>query len=472
MIDDGLAKSIERRTAIALAEEADYLIYEIDTYGGMVQSAVDISDDLIELGREAHTVVYINTKAISAGAMISVSCQDIIMRDSATIGDCAPVMLGGKLEGVEREKIESFIRGIFERAAETNGYPAAVLKAMVTMQTEVYRVQNLEKSREEGKQVFEFFETDDVPKDPNRYDLENKVLEVSSDELVTLTASKAFEWGVARALVQDRAGVLEFLAKRDGVTFAEPPIVLRTTWSEEMVRKINHPAVMGVLFMIALLGVYVELNTPGLGLPGLVAVICFTVMIGSKYLVGMANWVEVALFVVGLILLMVEIFVLPGFGIAGLLGIVCLLFGLFGMLVKNPPGSFPWPDGPQSWDLFIDGIFGLSFGFLGFIILAWLLTKYLPRLEFLSGLVLVPSSPKRGTEMEVSMTVPPESGTVAVDIGDIGQVISTLRPTGKVKFGDCVVDCVAEGAFLKKGRKVKIIEVHGNRVVVKEAENQ
>ncbi|MHC4707127.1 MAG: NfeD family protein, partial [Planctomycetota bacterium] len=356
MIDDGLAKSIERRTAIALAEEADYLIYEIDTYGGMVQSAVDISDDLIELGREAHTVVYINTKAISAGAMISVSCQDIIMRDSATIGDCAPVMLGGKLEGVEREKIESFIRGIFERAAETNGYPAAVLKAMVTMQTEVYRVQNLEKSREEGKQVFEFFETDDVPKDPNRYDLENKVLEVSSDELVTLTASKAFEWGVARALVQDRAGVLEFLAKRDGVTFAEPPIVLRTTWSEEMVRKINHPAVMGVLFMIALLGVYVELNTPGLGLPGLVAVICFTVMIGSKYLVGMANWVEVALFVVGLILLMVEIFVLPGFGIAGLLGIVCLLFGLFGMLVKNPPGSFPWPDGPQSWDLFIDGI--------------------------------------------------------------------------------------------------------------------
>jgi membrane-bound serine protease (ClpP class) len=195
-------------------------------------------------------------------------------------------------------------------------------------------------------------------------------------------------------------------------------------------------------------------------------------MIGSKYLVGMANWVEVALFVVGLILLMVEIFVLPGFGIAGLLGIVCLLFGLFGMLVKNPPGSFPWPDGPQSWDLFIDGIFGLSFGFLGFIILAWLLTKYLPRLEFLSGLVLVPSSPKRGTEMEVSMTVPPESGTVAVDIGDIGQVISTLRPTGKLKFGDYVFDCVAEGAFLKKGRKVKIIEVHGNRVVVKEAENQ
>ena len=368
--------------------------------------------------------------------------------------------------------MESFIRdGIFARAAETNGYPAAVLKAMVTMQREVYRVKNLEKSQAEGEDVYEFFDGDALPKDPNQYDLDNKVLEVTSDELVTLTASKALEWGVARAVVGDIDGVLGFLARRDGVTF-EPPIVLQTSWSEEMVRKINHPAVMGVLFMIALLGVYVELNTPGLGLPGLVAVICFTVMIGSKYLVGMANWVEVALFIVGLILLMVEIFVLPGFGVAGLLGIVCLLFGLFGMLIKNPPGSFPWPDGPYGWDLFIDSIFGLSFGFLGFIILAWLLTKYLPRLEFLSGLVLVPSPPKSGTEMEVSMTVPPESGTVAVNIGDIGEVTSTLRPTGKVKFGDCVVDCVAEGAFLKKGRKVEIIEVHGNRVVVKEAENQ
>jgi membrane-bound serine protease (ClpP class) len=472
MIDEGLAKSIERRTAIALAEEADYLIYEIDTYGGMVQSAVDISDELmIELGKEAHTVAYVNTKALSAGAMISVSCRDIVMRDNATLGDCAPVMLGGKLEGVEREKVESFIRdGIFARAAETNGYPAAVLKAMVTMQREVYRVKNLEKSQAEGEDVYEFFDGDALPKDPNKYDLDNKVLEVTSDELVTLTASKALEWGVARAVVRDRDGVLEFLAKRDGVTF-EPPVVLQTSWSEEMVRKINHPAVIGVLFMIALLGVYVELNTPGLGLPGLVAVICFAVMIGSKYLVGMANWVEVALFIVGIILLMVEFFVLPGFGIAGFSGIMCILVGLFGMLIKNPPGRLPWPDGPENWDLFIGGVLGLSFGFFGFVVLAWLLTKYVPKLQFLSGLILVPTAAKQGTEMEVSMTVPPESETAGLKVGDVGEVVSTLRPTGKAEFGDAVVDVVAEAEFLDRGTKVEIIEIHGNRVVVKAAEN-
>jgi membrane-bound serine protease (ClpP class) len=473
MIDDGLFKSIERRTKIALGNRVDYLIYEIDTYGGMVQSAVEISDELmIELGKKAHTVAYINTKALSAGAMISVSCRDIVMRDNATLGDCAPVMLGGKLEGVEREKVESFLRdGIFARAAETNGYPAAVLKAMVTMQTEVYRIKNLEKSRAEGKDVYEFFEGDRLPKDANEYDLENKVLEVTKDELLTLTASKAFDWGVARAVVKDRAGVFEFLAERDGVTFVEPTIVLRTSWSEEMVRKINHPAVIGVLFMIALLGVYIELNTPGVGLPGLVAVICFAIMIGSKYLVGLANWVEVALFIAGIILLMVEFFVLPGFGIAGFSGIMCILVGLFGMLIKNPPGKLPWPDGPENWDLFTDGVLGLSFGFLGFVVLAWLLTKYVPKLQFLSGLILVPTAAKQGTEMEVSMTVPPESETVGVNVGDAGEVVLTLRPTGKAKFGDAVVDVVAEGEFLDKGTKVEIIEIHGNRVVVRAVEN-
>lgn len=472
LIDEGLFKSIQRRTKIALDESADYLIYEISTYGGLVAAADEISKYFIlDVSKKAHTVAYVTTEAISAGAMISVSCQDIIMLENTTIGCSAPIILGQKLEGAEREKAESFIRSTFNRAAEANGYPAALLQAMVSIHKKVYRVENLQKSRKEGKKIYEFFDAEQMPKDPNEYDLEGKELVVSDKELLTLTASDAFEYGVARAVVEDRAGVLDFLAKRDGVTFAEPPMVLRTNWSEEMVRKVNHPAVMGILFMIALLGVYIELNTPGLGLPGLVAVICFAVIIGSKYLVGMANWVEVALFVVGIILLTVEIFVLPGFGIAGFLGIMCILVGFFGMLIKNPPGRLPWPEGPENWDLFIDGVLGLSFGFVGFIVLAWVLAKYLPKLQFLSGLILVPTAAKQGTEMEVSMTVPPEIETVSVNVGDVGEVISTLRPTGKAKFGDANVDVVAEAEFLDKGTKVEIIEVHGNRVVVRAAEN-
>ena len=462
MIDDGLYKSIRRRTQIALDADAEYIIYEISTYGGLLQSADDISKYFIlDIGKKAHTVAYVTTEAISAGAMISVSCRDIIMRENTTIGDCAPIVMGGKLEGVEREKTESFTRAAFARAAEANGYPEALLKSMVTMQTKVYRIKNLQTG--DG----EFFEDQRLPDDPNLYDLDNKELIVKEDELLTLTASKAFEYGIARAQVKDRAGALEFLAERDGVTFAGKPMVLETLWSEEMVRWLNSPAVMAALVMLAMLGVYIEFNTPGVGLPGLAAVICLVIIIGSKYLVGLANWVEVALFFVGILLLLVEFFVLPGFGIAGMMGIICVIVGLFGMLIKNPPNRVPWPDSPENWDVFIDGLMGLSFGFLGFVVLAWILTKYLPKLQFLSGLILVPAVAKQGTEMEISMTVPPERQTIGINVSDIGEVVSILRPTGKARFGNAIVDVVTEAEFLDKGAKVEIIEIHGNRVVVK-----
>jgi len=464
MIDDGLSKSIERRTEIALDEEVEYLIYEIQTYGGLVSAADVISKYFLDVGKEAHTVAYITTEAISAGAMISVHCQDIIMLENSTIGDCAPVVLvpSQKLEGVEREKTESFIRSLFDRAANANSYPRALLRAMVTMQIEVYRVKNIQTGEDE------FFESIELSnKDPNIYDLNNKELVVESDKLLTLIAPDALEYGIARAVVKDRAGALDFLAKRDGVTFVGEPMVLETIWSEEMVRWINSPAVMAVLVMLAMLGVYIEFNTPGVGLPGLAAVICFTIIIGSKYLIGLANWVEVALFVLGILLLLIEFLVLPGFGVAGFSGIVCIFAGLFGMLIKNPPDKLPWPQDAIAWSDFTWGVVGLSLGFVGFIVLAWVLSKYLPRIQFLSGLILVPSVPRQGGEIPVSMTTPAEGKTVSVNMGDAGEVVSILRPTGKAKFGDAIVDVVAEAEFLDEGTKVEIIEIHGNRVVVK-----
>ena len=466
LIDDGLYRSIRRRSELALEQGADYLIFEIQTYGGLVDAADNISKYLIlDIGKKARTVAYVTTEAISAGAMISVSCQDIIMLENTTIGDAAPIVLGGKLEGVEREKAESFVRAIFSRAAEANGYPAPLLKAMVTIQTEVYRVKNLQTGE------YEFFEGDQLPTDANDYDLANKELIDKAGELLTLTASKAEEYGIARAVVQDEQGVLDFLSERDGAVFASQPEVLPTIWSEEMVRWINSPAVMGILVLIALLGVYIELSTPGVGLPGLVALICFVIIIASKYLVGLANWVEIAVFAIGIILLLIEIFVIPGFGVAGVLGIIFIIAGLFGMLVRNAPDRLPWPQTPMDWDIFTDGVLGLSAGFVAFLVLAWALGRYLPKLEFLSGLILAPGQAKQGGEVEISMTAPPESGGAAVSIGDTGEVVSTLRPAGRARFGDRVIDVVATAEFLDTGAKVEIIEVHGNRVVVKRREN-
>jgi membrane-bound serine protease (ClpP class) len=462
MIDDGLYKSIKRRTDMALASGANYLIYEIGTYGGLLQSADDIAKYFIlDVGKKARTVAYVRTEAISAGAMISVSCQDIIMLDNTTIGDCAPITMGGKLEGVEREKAESFTRAAFDRAAEANKYPQALLRAMVTMQLEVWRVENIQTGE------FRFFEKEQLPKDTNEWNLDGKELIVRDDEILTLTASRAAEYGIAREVVTDVNDALAFFEQRDGVKFAGPADVYETNWSEELVRLINSPTVMSVLVLLALLGVYMEFNTPGLGLPGLVAVICFVIIIGSKYLIGLANWVEVAMFVVGVILLLVEFFILPGFGIAGVLGIICVFAGLLGMLVKNTPDEWPVPHSDFEWHLFTEGALGLLIGIGLFIIAAWLLTKHLPKIGIMTGLALTPAAAKKGDEYEVSVTVTPEDAAKKLNVGDKGTVVSKLRPAGRAKFGEAVVDVVCEAEFIDNGAAIEIIEIRGNRVTVR-----
>jgi membrane-bound serine protease (ClpP class) len=466
MIDDGLYKSIRRRTTEAIDGGATYLVYEIQTYGGALKSGDDISKYFIlEVGKKYHTVAYITTEAISAGSMISVACKDIVMLENTTIGDCAPIALGGTLEGVEREKVESFTRVAFSRAAEANNYPEALLKAMVTRQLEVHQVKNLETGE------YEFFETKDLPTDDQIYDIENKKLVVTSDELLTLTALQAKEYGIARTVVKDFDGVLSFLSERDGITFAKKRIVLRTNWSEEMVRWITSPIVMAVLVMLAMLGVYIELNTPGLGLPGLVAVICVVIIVGSKYLIGMANWVEVVIFILGVILLGIEIFVIPGFGLAGFTGILCILAGLFGMLIRNAPGELPWPQGKFEWQIFVDGLAALSLGFVGFLVLAYIFARYLPKMSFLRGLILETAS--TGAKITPSITTSASrAGKIQLKVGDIGEVVSALRPIGQARFDISTVDVVTEGQFLSSGTRVIITEIHGNRVVVKAAEQK
>ncbi len=462
MIDNGLYESIKRRTELALKGGSNYLIYEIGTYGGLVKAADDISKYLmLETGKKARTVAYIDTEAISAGAMISVSCQDIIMRNNTKIGDCAPIMLGGKLEGVEREKTESFIRAIFDTAAEANGYPSAVLRAMVSMKIKVFRVKN----KDSGS--FEYFEEERLPTDANSYALSDKELVVSDDKILTLTSSKAVKYDIARAEVNGLSGAIEFLEERDGVVFSSPPIVYKPNWSEQMVRWLNSPMVMSVLVMIAMLGVYLELSSPGIGLPGLAAAICFAVIIGSKYLTGMANWVEIAVFVVGILLLLIEIFVLPGFGIAGILGIICILFGIFGMLIKNPPGKLPWPHTTFDWRLLTNNVLGLSVGFIGFVVIVLILTKHLSRIPIVGRLVL--ATPEESATVRRGLATP--AAMPPVEVGQKGVSVGQLRPSGIARFGNKRLNVVSRGELIEANKEIIVAGIEGNSIVVKEIAN-
>jgi len=463
LIDDGLYSSIKRRANTALENGADYIILEISTYGGLVKSADDISKFLIlELAQKAHTVAYITTEAISAGAMISVSCQDIIMKENTTIGDCAPILIGDKLEGVEREKQESFIRAAFQKAAQANKYPAALLEAMVSRHKKVWQVKNIQTG------LYEYHEDEKLPKDPNVYDLAGKNLIDTENEILTLTAQRAKEYGVAREVVDDFDGVTNYLAKRDNVNFSKNIIRLEPNWSEQLVRMLNHPSVTSILFMVGILGVYIELKTPGIFLPAAVAIFCFAILFGSKYLVGMATWWEVAIFAIGITLLFLEVFVIPGFGIAGVSGIVCILVGLFGILVPNRPNELPWPRydlGDMQWKMFTDGTLALGIGFIGFTILAYFLAKFLPKTSTFAGLVLSPAG--AGEKLQIDSTAP-LAEICELKIGDDGIAMTKLRPAGRAKFRQAIVDVVTEGDLIEKDKKVKIVHIQGNKVVVKQ----
>ena len=463
MIDDGLAKSIERRAEEAIGRGADYLILDVQTYGGLVKSADDISKYLIlELSDKIHTVAYVSTEAISAGSMISVSCKDIIMRKNTTIGCSAPILGSGSEMGeTEREKSESFVRSTFAKAAQANGYPEALLKAMVSRDLEVWQVKNTQTGK------MEYFEKEFLPDDPNTYAASDKKLIVKKGELLTLTAQKAKEYGIARAVVNDIDEALAFLADRDGVTISSNVIRLDVNWSEQLVRFLQSPLVVGILTLGILLGVYVEFNTPGLGFPSLLAATCLVILVASRYLAGMANWIEVAILCIGFVLIMLEIFVIPGFGVAGFAGIVCIVLGLLGMLVKNQPDEIPWPQGAEAWTIFTDGLFGMAVAFLIFLVMAVILAKYMDRIPLVRSFVLKSSLAQ--AHIETSKTCEPHQIEAALKTGLVGTVVSPLRPAGKVQFEDnCIVDVVSDGEFLEKGKTVKIIDIHGNLVTVTE----
>lgn len=474
-VDEGLYESIKRRTQIALDGGATTIIYQVDTFGGLVYSgAIPIWKYFMQdVARKAHTVAYIPTEAISAGAMISVACRDVIMRHSSKIGDCAPISPGDTIKGVEREKQESPLRSYFEDAARTNGYPIALCKAMVTVGIEVYQIKN----HDTGE--YEYFEGDQLPTDAEKYDLANKKRIDKDSELVTLTAPKALEYGIARAVVDDLEGVLKFIESRDGVTFPRPAAEFKTNWSEELVRWLTSPTVAGILMMIAMLGIYMEFNTPGAVLPGVVAVIALAIVFGSKYLIGMANWWEIMIFAIGLILLMVEIFVIPGFGVFGIAGIVMMLFGLGAMMVGNRPDELPLPKTDMDWSLFEKNLTGMLLGVVGFFVGAFFISKYVHKIPFASRLMLNavpdPACVRGGVTVADALGTVPEDSTVTASIeqpsvqpGQQGKTLTDLRPAGRALIEGKRLDVVSQGQMIDAHKDIVVVLVEGNRVVVKE----
>jgi len=446
MIDGGIYNSLTRRVEIAKENGSNLIIFELDTYGGQLEPAFEISEHISNI-KNTKTIAFIPTKAISAGSLIAISCNEIYMAPQAELGDCEPIVPssegGYKTVG---EKIQTVLRTKFRKFAEKNGYPVLLAEAMVTKEIEVYHV--VTEDRPDGFYISgrELKEMNDEEKKK----LKSKKLIIEEGKLLTMYAKEAYEYQFAKEIVEDRNSLLKLL-NLENVT----PDILETNWSEEMVRFLGR--ISPVLLGIGLAALWMEFKSPGFGLPGIVGILCLATVFLSKHLVGLAETPEIIIFFIGILLIAVEILFIPGFGIAGIPGIILILIGAILSFQ-----DFTIPRTPYDVDLFITNIFAVMCSIIGSGIAIFLMFKFMPGMPFFNRLVLTTS------ETTQSGFVIPSQPAGGSDLtGAKGMALTALHPTGKIEVNNNTLDVVTDGEFIEKGQTVEIIEIRGNRIVVK-----
>ncbi len=447
MIDGGIYNSLKRRVEIAKENGPNLIIFEIDTFGGQLKSAFEISEYISNI-ENTKTIAFIPTKAISAGSLIAISCNEIYMSPQAELGDCEPIVPssegGYKTVG---EKIQTVLRTKFRKFAEKNGYPVLLAEAMVTKEIEVYRVVTDEKpegSYISGRELKEMNEEE-------KKKFNSKKLIIEEGKLLTMHAKEAYEYQFAKEIVKNRSNLLRSLNVED-VT----PHILETNWSEEMVRLLGR--ISPILLGIGLAAIWMEFKSPGFGLPGIIGVFCLATVFLSKHLVGLAEAPEIIMFFIGIVLIAVEILFIPGFGIAGIPGIILILAGAILSFQ-----DFTIPRTPYDVDMFVKNIFAVMCSLIGSGIAIFLLFRFMPGIPFFNRLVLTSS------ENSLSgFVIPPQPAGESNLVGKEGKALTALHPTGKIEVNDSILDVVTEGEYIANGQIVEIIEIRGNRIVVKE----
>ena len=278
---------------------------------------------------------------------------------------------------------------------------------------------------------------------------------VRDDQLLEMSAGEAHAYGFSKGVV---VGEDALRARYDLAS----TVRLESTWSEVLAFWLTSEYVRGFLMVIILLGAYVEFHTPGVGVPGLVALICLGIFVGAPYLTGLANVWEILCVGVGFALIALEVFVIPGFGVAGISGILLVFVGLLATFVPEEPGrSFPLylPSLPSTLHYTKVALVTLSASMITSLIGMIMLSRYLPRLPVFRR--IAPANP---TPSEVQMDDPYRG---LARVGDVGETSGPLHPAGKAFFGGRLVDVVTQGEYLEDHTQIEVVERRGNRVVVR-----
>ncbi len=402
-IDLGLAPYITRVISEAEKDNASAIIFKINTFGGRVDAATQIKDAI--LSSRILTVAFINNRAISAGSLIALSCNKIIMVPGSSIGAATVVDQSGQKVG---EKYQSYMRSEMRSTAERNGRRTDIAEGMVDERINIPGL-------------------------------------VDSTQLVTLTSEEALKYKMADTVLTSFKEALTYL-KLKNVKVVEST----SNWAEDVVKFLNNPIVSSILIMIGFFGLIAEIKTPGWGVAGTTGLIALTLFFGSSYILQLASVIEILMFVVGLGLLLLEIFVIPGFGITGISGIILIFASIFFSLL----GSKPFIDMEAVSIAIIQLSGSILFALIGIFVLA----RYLPKSKAFNKLVL--SQSEKAEEGFVSYP------SVKELIGKEGIAFTTLRPGGTVEIDGKRIDVVAESEYIIQGTKIVVLRVEGIKVVV------
>jgi membrane-bound serine protease (ClpP class) len=415
--DLGLPPFIERSLKAAAEEGAVAVIFDIDTFGGRVDAATQIKDAILD--SPILTVAFINRRAISAGALISMSCDKIYMTSGGTIGAATAVDMQGKKGS---EKVISYFREEMASTAESTGRNIAIAKGMV-----------------DEELSFTYLEIDGDSVEVT--DLEGR----KEGKLITLTTELAKKYKIADGGAETIDELLAELGFAGAVVKST-----KANWSEAIVRFLTNPVIASLLMTFGFLGILFELQQPGWGVSGTIGAVCLALALGSGYIAELASATDLLIVFLGVLLLLIEMIVIPGFGIAGIGGIGLIIFGLYRLLL---------PDVPVGEEVTDMAMFGLTIGIIGGLVGLVLLFRLMTKTKFWKKLATPDvQDHERGYDTSLGLEDM---------VGQEGVADSDLHPSGWVILGNKRIFVVSEGTFIEDGEKVKIITVDGNRVVVR-----
>ena len=445
-IDGPITRGVESFVRRRLGEEArrgtKQIFLRMNSEGGDERATDLIVDSLLGL-EGIRTVAYIDDEALGLAALLPLACHEIVFKHDARMGE-----IGSRnRDSQDDDDTEPALAVRAREIAARMGHPPVVARAMADPGVEILLAKNLKTG------AVEAVAEGDVR--PGVHAVQDTLK--SSGDVLTLNATNALALGMAIKVVQSD----DELWSSYGLS--APPRGGGATWVDGLVHTLNTPWMSGLLLFVGLFMLILELKLPGVGLPAILSVLAFLLFFWSHYLGGTADQLEILLFLVGMVCLALELFVFPGFAVFGLSGILLILVS-----VIMASHTFVWPTRAYEYRQMSRTLMEVTGAILTVSVGAIVLGRYFPSLPLFRRMVLVP--PDLSADLDASGK-PIFDGETSLFflLGEVGRTTTVLKPTGKARFGEMLVDVTADGFYIEPGSAVEVIEVQGSKVVVKRA---